>query len=155
MRAAITLIRAGSATWIERGLSAVSAVPATGVKRRQPHQRRMYAGARPARHRYCKQFIVDHCAVDYHLGDPQLIMWETSHCDAWGIRVLEKSAAAERMRRYRKRQRRGQRIVRVQIGPTEIEALVLRGFIGPGDRKDPIAIEYGLSVLIDQALGDS
>ena len=59
------------------------------------------------------------------------------------------TSAAERMRRYRKRHRRGQRIVRLQIGPAEIEALVSRGFLGPGDREDPIAIEYGLSVLIE------
>jgi hypothetical protein len=57
------------------------------------------------------------------------------------------------MRHYRQRQRRGERIIRVQIGPTEIEALVSKGFIGPDDRQDPVAIEYGLSVLIDQALG--
>jgi hypothetical protein len=56
------------------------------------------------------------------------------------------------MRRYRKRQRRGQRIIRVQIGPTEIEALVLKGFLGPGDRNDIIAIEFGMSTLIDEAL---
>jgi hypothetical protein len=59
------------------------------------------------------------------------------------------------MRRYRKRQRRGQRIIRLQIGPNEIEGLVSRGFLGPGDREDIIAIEFGLSALIDQALGDS
>jgi hypothetical protein len=64
-------------------------------------------------------------------------------------------SAAERMRHYRQRQRRGERIIRVQIGPAEIEALVSKGFIGPDDRQDPVAIEYGLSVLIDQALGDS
>lgn len=63
-------------------------------------------------------------------------------------------SAAERMRRYRKRQGRGQRIIRVQIGPAEIEALISKGFLGPGDREDTIAIEYGLSVLIDDALGD-
>ena len=62
---------------------------------------------------------------------------------------------AERMRHYRKRQRRGQRIIRVQIGPNEIEALVLKGFLGPGDREDTSAIEFGMSALIDQALGDS
>jgi hypothetical protein len=64
-------------------------------------------------------------------------------------------SSAERMRHYRQRQRRGERIIRVQIGAAEIEALVSKGFIGPDDRQDPIAIEYGLSVLIDQALGDS
>jgi hypothetical protein len=62
---------------------------------------------------------------------------------------------AERMRRYRKRQRRGQRIIRVQIGPTEIEGLVSKGFLGPGDRNDTIAIEFGMSALIDEALGAS
>jgi hypothetical protein len=59
------------------------------------------------------------------------------------------------MRRYRQRQRRGQRVVPVQIGPAEIDALVSRGFLGPGDREDPIAIEFGMSAFIDQALGDS
>jgi hypothetical protein len=69
--------------------------------------------------------------------------------------VKGSASAAERNRRYRKRRRRGQRIVRLQIGPTEIEALISKGFIGPGDREDPIAIEFGMSALIDQALGDS
>jgi hypothetical protein len=64
-------------------------------------------------------------------------------------------SSAERMRHYRQRQRRGERIIQLQIGPAEIEALVSKGFIGPDDRQDPIAIEYGLSALIDQALGDS
>ena len=64
-------------------------------------------------------------------------------------------SSAERMRRYRERQRRGERIIPVHIGPAEIEALVSKGFIGPDDRQDPTAIEYGLSFLIDQALGDS
>jgi hypothetical protein len=62
---------------------------------------------------------------------------------------------AARMRRYRKRKRRGQRIIRVQIGPNEIEALVSRGFLGPGDREDIIAIEFGMSAYIDETLGDS
>jgi hypothetical protein len=67
------------------------------------------------------------------------MMWETSRCDAWGMGMSEidiaPTSAAERMRRYRKRQRRGQRIVRVRIGPNEIEGLVLRGLLGPGDRE--------------------
>jgi hypothetical protein len=62
-------------------------------------------------------------------------------------------SAAERNRRYRRRQRRGQRIIRVQIGPAEIDALVSRGFLGPGDREDTIAIEWGMSAFIDEALG--
>jgi hypothetical protein len=63
------------------------------------------------------------------------------------------TSAAERMRRYRKRQRRGQRIIRVQIGPAEIEALVSGGFLGPNDREDISAIEFGVSAFIDEPLG--
>jgi hypothetical protein len=63
-------------------------------------------------------------------------------------------SAAERMRRYRKRQRRGQRIIRVQVGPPEIETLVSKGFLGPGNRNDSIAIEFGLSAFIDEVLND-
>jgi hypothetical protein len=87
------------------------------------------------------------------------MIWEMSRCDAWGTGMSENGkaaiSAAERMRRYRKRQRRGQRIIRLQIGPAEIEALVSRGFLGPGDREDAIAIQFGMSALIDEALEDS
>jgi hypothetical protein len=64
------------------------------------------------------------------------------------------TSAAARMHRYRLRQRRGQRIIRVLIGPTEIETLVSKGFLGPNDREDTSAIEFGMSALIDEALGD-
>jgi hypothetical protein len=62
-------------------------------------------------------------------------------------------SAAARMRRYRLRQRRGQRIVRVQIGPNEIETLISKGFLGPNDREDIGAIEFGMSCLVDETLG--
>jgi len=61
--------------------------------------------------------------------------------------------AAERMRRYRKRQRRGERIVRVRLGPDEIEALVSRGYLSAGERDDAIALQFGMSCLIDETLG--
>jgi hypothetical protein len=57
------------------------------------------------------------------------------------------------MRRYRKRQRRGQRLIRVQVGPVEIDALVERGFLGSGDREDTNAIEFGMGAFIDETLG--
>jgi hypothetical protein len=59
-------------------------------------------------------------------------------------------SAAERMRRYRNRRRRGERIVRVRLGPDEIEALVSRGYLLPGDRDDADAIQFGMSCLIDE-----
>ena len=62
-------------------------------------------------------------------------------------------SSAERMRRYRMRQQRGKRIIRVQIGPDEIDALVSRGLLGPGDREDASAIEFAMSAFIDETLG--
>jgi hypothetical protein len=62
-------------------------------------------------------------------------------------------SSAERMRHYRKRRRRGQRIIRLQIGLAEIDALVSRGFLRPNDREDTDAIVYGMSAFIDEALG--
>jgi hypothetical protein len=57
------------------------------------------------------------------------------------------------MRRYRKRQRDGERIVRVRLGPNEIEALVSRGYLSPGERDNADAIQFGMSCLIDETLG--
>jgi hypothetical protein len=70
---------------------------------------------------------------------------------AQGIQTPQ--SGAERMRRYRQRQRRGERIIQLQIGPADIEALVSKGFIGPDDRQDTTAIEYGVSALIDEVIG--
>jgi hypothetical protein len=61
-------------------------------------------------------------------------------------------SSAERMQRYRKRQRRGQRIIRMQIGHVEIAALISMGFVAAGDREDVTAIECGLGSFIDQTL---
>ena len=80
-------------------------------------------------------------------------MWVTSRLRRLGnsmSEIVKASTSAERMRRYRKRQRRRQRIIRVQIGPAEIEALVSRGFLGPGDREDTTAIQFGMSAFIDE-----
>jgi hypothetical protein len=69
-------------------------------------------------------------------------------------KIVKGSTSAERMRRYRKRQRRGQRIIRVQVGSAEIDALVSRGLLGAADREDTGAIEFGMSALIDEMIGD-
>jgi hypothetical protein len=45
-------------------------------------------------------------------------------------------STAERMRLYRRRRRRGRRIVRVEIDAAEVEALVRRGYLEPKDRED-------------------
>jgi hypothetical protein len=42
-------------------------------------------------------------------------------------------SGAERMRRYRKRQRHGERCVRILIGVVEINRLIEKGYLGPGE----------------------
>jgi hypothetical protein len=59
---------------------------------------------------------------------------------------------AERMRLYRKRQRRGERCVRIPIGPAEIDRLIEKGYLGPGEREDLDALEFAASSFISDAL---
>jgi hypothetical protein len=49
------------------------------------------------------------------------------------------------MRLYRKRQRRGERCVRIPIGPAEIDRLIEKGYLGPGEREDVEALEFAAS----------
>jgi hypothetical protein len=55
---------------------------------------------------------------------------------------------AERMRVYRKRRRRGQRCIRIQIGVSEITALIKKGYLGSADREDIEALEFAVSSFI-------
>ena len=61
-------------------------------------------------------------------------------------------SAAERMRRYRKRQKRGFRIVRVQIGLAEIEGLIERGYLKRGDRENVKAVEFATNDFVFESL---
>jgi hypothetical protein len=62
------------------------------------------------------------------------------------------TSAAERMRRYRKRQKRGFRIVRVQTGLAEIEGLIERGYLKRGDRENVHAVESATNDFVFEAL---
>jgi hypothetical protein len=66
----------------------------------------------------------------------------------------ESPDAAERMRLYRKRRRRGIRSVRVRLHVTQIDGLIRIGILRQEDRDDPDALAWALDVLIEKAMGD-
>ena len=57
---------------------------------------------------------------------------------------------AERMRAYRKRRREGSFFVRVQLDPPDIEGLVRRKLLRPGQRQDPEALQVAVQGLVYQ-----
>ena len=64
------------------------------------------------------------------------------------------SAAAQRMRRYRKRRRLGTRQVKVTLECTEIEALIGMGRLQPEERHDPESLQIAVMGLIYAVLED-
>ena len=66
--------------------------------------------------------------------------------------ALSSAPAAERMRRYRKRRRRGIRCVRVQIHVTEIDALIRKKYLDQQSRDDLKAVEYAIRTVVLDAL---
>jgi len=59
------------------------------------------------------------------------------------------SPAAERMRRYRERRRRGLLCFKVQLRRTELDALIARGLLEPAERKDRSALAAALLRYLD------
>jgi hypothetical protein len=57
------------------------------------------------------------------------------------------------MRRYRKRQRHGERCVRILIGVAEIDRLIDKGYLGPGEREDVEALGFAASSALSEILG--
>ncbi len=60
-------------------------------------------------------------------------------------------SAAERMRVYRERQRRGLRCVRVQISHVEIDGLIKKHYLDPADRDDLDALEAALDAFVSDS----
>ena len=56
--------------------------------------------------------------------------------------------AAERMRAYRRRRRRGFRCVEVHVGHAELDGLVAKGYLPPDKRQDVHAIKSAVNDLI-------
>ena len=67
---------------------------------------------------------------------------------------IPRSQAAERMRIYRQRRRRGHRCIRILLNGTEIDALIEKGFLQELQRQDPDAILGAVYDILAQALSD-
>jgi hypothetical protein len=65
-----------------------------------------------------------------------------------------RSAAAERMRRYRERQRVGLRCLMIELRVTEIGALVRNGFLKADARNDLRSIEMALYEFLERTLDE-
>ena len=68
--------------------------------------------------------------------------------------VRSPTRAAERMREYRKRHRRGIRCVTIQLYETEIDALVRKRYLADKERSDPDALRWAVGSFISDALRD-
>jgi hypothetical protein len=68
--------------------------------------------------------------------------------------ALSSAPAAERMRRYRKRRRKGIRCVNVQIHVTEIDALIRKKYLEQQSRDDLKAVEYAIRTVVLDALAN-
>jgi len=52
------------------------------------------------------------------------------------------------MRSYRRRRSRGLRCVQLQVGRVELDGLIAKGYLAPGDRQDVDAIALAIDDLI-------
>jgi len=62
--------------------------------------------------------------------------------------------AAQRMRRYRKHRREGQRSVRIPLYETDCDVLIRMGLLKEDQRQDPKALEKALLGLLYRAEQD-
>jgi hypothetical protein len=63
-------------------------------------------------------------------------------------------SGAERMRLFRRRRRQSMLSVRIRLGPTDIAALVKRGYLEPQFREDLAAIEEAADAFVSDALNE-
>jgi hypothetical protein len=64
------------------------------------------------------------------------------------------SPAAQRMRRYRKHRREGQRSVRIPLYETDCDVLIRMGLLKEDQRQDPKALQKALLGLLYRAEQD-
>jgi hypothetical protein len=64
-------------------------------------------------------------------------------------RLPNLSPAAERMRRYRERRRRGLLCVTIQVRHAEISALIEQALLEPSQRQHPAAVAVALHRYLD------
>ena len=66
---------------------------------------------------------------------------------------IERSLAADRMRRHRKRRLDGMRCFTVELRETEIDALIRKGLLPADQRNEKKAILRALYRVLDRSLG--
>jgi hypothetical protein len=66
--------------------------------------------------------------------------------------TLSDRAPAKRMRLHRRRRRLQLRPIRIELSREEIEALVTRGYLQPGDCDDSSAVEFAANAFISDQL---
>ena len=67
-------------------------------------------------------------------------------------KLVAPSAAAERMRLFRERRRKGSRCLTIELRETEIDALIRRGLLKAETRNDPGAVSEALYRHLDRSL---
>ena len=75
--------------------------------------------------------------------------------EAEGVPVRSLSPAAERMRLYRKRRRRGMHSLRTSLHVTQIDGLIRKGLLRQEDRDDLEALQRAIDALISTTLDDT
>ena len=65
-----------------------------------------------------------------------------------------RTAAAERMRRHRQRQRDGFRCLMIELRETEIDALIRNGLLAAENSHDYDSVQSALYAFLDRALGE-
>ena len=63
-----------------------------------------------------------------------------------------RSAAAERMRHYRERQRQGLRCLMIELSKAEIDGLIRQGLLPAELRNEPFAVSWALYDHLDRTL---
>jgi hypothetical protein len=57
-------------------------------------------------------------------------------------------SSAARMTRHRKRRRQGTRCVTVDVSQSELDALVVRGYLSEGERDDGVALKKAIEAVL-------
>jgi hypothetical protein len=65
-----------------------------------------------------------------------------------------RTAAAERMRRYRQRRRNGLRCFMIELRETEVDALIRKGLLSAESRQDYVSVQSALYAFLDDAFGE-
>jgi hypothetical protein len=94
------------------------------------------------------------------MNDSGLLRRCVSSDDAMNIRAVgvpsgSPSPAAERMRQYRERQRKGLRCVQIQLDATEIDVLVRKGYLEAKDRDNGKAVQTAAATFVGDSFFDT